>query len=121
MHDAKKINAIVSDIASRGGASNKSPTPTANFGQRMAAAKKTPRAASHPTRGVSSNAPPNPVNVEKGYKPTAMKQAKTKIPKPSMKGTPAPGMGKAKGGHAAKGASIVHNHYYGANDGDGDE
>ncbi len=50
-----------------------------------------------------------------------MKQAKTTLPKPAMKGKAAPGMGKAKGAHAAKGASIVHNHFYGKREPDGDE
>lgn len=112
------MNAKIANIAGRGGQSN--------FGARMAAArkaapKKTPRAAGFTTPGVSSNAPPNPVVVGKGTKPTRVKQPKTVLPQPVMKGTPAPGMGKAKGSHAAKGATIVHNHYYGSNDSDGDE
>ncbi len=97
MHDAKKINAIVSDIASRGGSSNKTPTP-GDFSRRMAEAKKTKRTASQPTKGVSSNAPPNPVNVEKGYKPTDMKQASTKVPTPK-KGKKGPTMQTGSGGH----------------------
>ncbi len=99
MVDAKKINAIVSDIASRGGASNKSATP-GDFSRRMTEAKKTKRSVSVPSR-ASSNAAPSPVNVEKGYKKTEVKQAATNVPAPS-KGKKGPtmqtGAGK-KGGH----------------------
>ncbi len=99
MHDQKKINAMVTDIAHRGGAANKTPTP-GDFSRRMAEAKKTKRTASVPSR-ASSNAAPSPVNVEKGYKKTEVKQAATNIPdvKKGKKGpTMQTGAGK-KGGH----------------------
>ncbi len=104
MTDQKKVNAAISSIVNRGQAAN---SAQPNFGQRMAAARKTPRAPSHPTKGVSSNAPPNPVNVEKGYKKTEVKVPKTKIAKP-VAAKAKPGMGKPHGSH------VTVNHYYGS-------
>ncbi len=105
MHDQKKINALVSKIANRGGSSNQTPTPGVNFGTRMALAKKTARAASQPTAGVSSNAPPNKTQANKtGGKPVQVQQAATKVPavKQGKKGPTmqtGPGKGSMKGGH----------------------
>lgn len=111
MIDKKQIDAAVSKIAARGGAA------TQNFGQRMAAARKTPRGPSIPSR-ASSTAAPSVTTANKGDRPTKVKQPATSIPAPA-KAKAAKGMGKARGGHAS--GSIVHNHYYGASDNDGDE
>lgn len=97
MQDKKMIDAAVSKIAARGGAST-------GFSQRLAAAKaaKTPRTASVPSR-ASSTAPPSPVVTGKGAKPTKVKQAATAVPDvvQGKKGPTMPtGAGsKASGGH----------------------
>ena len=110
MIDKKQIDAAVSKIAARGGAA------TQNFGQRMAAARKTPRAPSVPSRASSTALEPT-VPKTRG-KPVTVLHPKTTIPAPA-KAKAAKGMGKARGGHAS--GSIVHNHYYGASDNNGDE
>ncbi len=119
MHDKKFIDAAISQIVNKGGSRNITPTPSANFGQRMAAHRvKTPRNAGTQNR-ASSTAPPTPPSLPK-TKGKAIKvlQPKTTIPAPA-KAKAAPGMGKNRGSHAV----TINNHFYGSqpSENDGDE